>query len=55
MASITTSVYKFMSSHPMLKANREVWHQIYPGKSHTFEAWLQRIWNAFKILSMGKN
>ena len=55
MASISTPVYKFMAAHPMLKANRDVWHHIYPGKLHTYEAWLQRMWNAFKILSMGRN
>ena len=55
MVGSMTYTFDFMLSSPGgFDRDRNLWSHVYPGKSHSFEAWLARIWNALKILAIDR-
>ena len=49
-------VFDYMLASPGgFELNRNIWSHVYPGKSHTFEAWLARSWSALKIFAIDRN
>jgi hypothetical protein len=50
MATAAGNVFDFMAATPALKADANLWLQVYTGQEHSFTAWFLRMWNALKIL-----
>ena len=56
MIGSMNQVFDYMLTSPGgFERDRNIWSHVYPGKGHTFEAWLAKIWNALKILAIDRN
>ena len=55
MLTTVDRVFQVMDTHPMQKADHNLWFSIYPNEPHTIISWLKRVWNVFKILGRDRN
>jgi hypothetical protein len=55
MATIANDTYNSMAAHAKSEANGNLLFGVYSDKIHSSDVWLTRLWNAFRVLSNGRN
>ena len=50
MVTMAEHVVEEMVKLPMFRKDENIWLQVYPHETHSFEAWKERLWNSLKII-----
>ena len=50
MVGAAEMVTEKLAQSPYFKENENLWFHVYPGKFHTDEAYIARLWNSLRIM-----